>query len=66
VTKADVSSPDNISDAYNRAAAQGEIASSVWDGQNVNIITRGGGGGRQRNGQKIQNHRRPLGHDRRA
>lgn len=38
VTTADVSSPDSISEAYNRAAAQGEIASSVWDGTNVNIV----------------------------
>jgi hypothetical protein len=44
VTTADISSPDSISEAYNSAAAQGEIASSVWDGRNVNIITRGGGG----------------------
>ena len=42
---ADISSPEAITESYNRAAAQGDIAASVWDGKNVNIITRGGGGG---------------------
>ena len=42
---ADISSPEAITESYNRASAQGEIAASVWDGQHVNIITRGGGGG---------------------
>lgn len=44
VTTADVSSPGSISEAYNRAAGQGEIASSVWDGTSVNIITRSSSG----------------------
>ena len=43
VVIADTSSPEAITESYNRASAQGEIAASVWDGRNVNIITRGGG-----------------------
>jgi hypothetical protein len=52
---ADISSPEAITQSYNGAAAQGEIAASVWDGQHVNIITRGGGkgGGGSRNYRTI-------------
>jgi hypothetical protein len=41
----DTSSPESLADSYSRAAEQGEIAASVWDGQRVNIITRTGTAG---------------------
>ena len=38
---ADISSPQAITESYNRAAAQGDIAASVWDGKNVNVVIEG-------------------------
>ena len=40
----DRNSTESLSDAYARAATDGEIAASVWDGHRVNIITRSGNG----------------------
>lgn len=38
----DTGSTGDLADAYARAAADGEITASVWDGNRVNIITRTG------------------------
>lgn len=38
----DTSSPESLAESYTKAAAEGEIAASVWNGQRVNIITRTG------------------------
>lgn len=38
---ADTSSTDAITESYNKASAQGEIAASVWDGRNVNVVIEG-------------------------
>lgn len=45
VHQLDTSSPESLAESYTRAAEQGEIAASVWDGQRVNIITRTGTAG---------------------
>jgi hypothetical protein len=38
----DTSSTADLAEAYARAATDGEITASVWDGHRVNIITRTG------------------------
>ncbi len=52
VNVADKSSPEKIAESYNKASAQGEIAASVWDGTNVNIVTRTSVGGSGASGGK--------------
>ena len=39
------SSSESLAEAYARAATDGEITASVWDGHRVNIITRRGASG---------------------
>ena len=36
----DAAASETLAEAYARAAADGEITASVWDGHRVNIITR--------------------------